>query len=113
MISSRKQSCSFVTLQINSRRHDYLPGISVLMHAMKELNVARRDRQAMGKRSFLVTPLGGAKILTRGTCSPGNSTGKKLSPKVKEIEPSGFQQNVRLEILKLAPQEQNLGQPRF
>ena len=44
---------------------------------------------------------------------PGNSTGKKLSPKVKEIEPSGFQQNVRLEILKLAPQEQNLGQPRF
>ena len=59
MISSRKQSCSFVTLQINSRRHDYLPGISVLMHAMKELNVARRDRQAMGKRSSLVTPLGG------------------------------------------------------
>ena len=30
-----------------------------------------------------------------------------------EIEPSGFQQNVRLEILKLALQEQNLGQPRF
>ena len=59
MISSRKQSCSFVTLQINSRRHDYLPGISVLMHAMKELNVARGDRQAMGKRSSLVTPLGG------------------------------------------------------
>ena len=45
--------------------------------------------------------------------NPGNSTGKKLSPKVKEIEPSGFKQNVRLEILKLAPQEQNLGQPRF
>ena len=59
MISSRKQSCSFVTLQINSRRHDYLPGISVLVHAMKELNVARGDRQAMGKRSSLVTPLGG------------------------------------------------------
>ena len=59
MISSRKQSCSFVTLQINARRHDYLPGISVLMHAMKELNVARDDRQAIGKRSPLVTPLGG------------------------------------------------------
>ena len=44
---------------------------------------------------------------------PGKSTGKELSPKVKEIEPSGFQQNVRLEILQLAPQEQNLGQPRF
>ena len=29
------------------------------MHAMKELNVARRDRQAMGKRSSIVTPLGG------------------------------------------------------
>ena len=58
MISSRKQSCSFVTLQINARRHDYLPGISVLMHAMKELNVARDDRQAIGKRSPLVTPLG-------------------------------------------------------
>ena len=38
---------------------------------------------------------------------PGKSTGRELSPKVKEIEPSGFQQNVRLEILKLAPQEQN------
>ena len=45
--------------------------------------------------------------------SPGKSSGRELSPKVKEIEPSGFQQNVRLEILKLAPQEQNLGQPRF
>ena len=44
---------------------------------------------------------------------PGKSTGKELSPKVKEIEPSGFQQNVRLEILKLAPQRQNLGQPKF
>ena len=44
---------------------------------------------------------------------PGKSIGRELSPKVKEIEPSGFQQNVRLEILKLAPQEQNLGQPRF
>ena len=59
MISSRKQSCSFVTLQINARRHDYLPGISVLMHAMKELNVARVDIQAIGKISPLVTPLGG------------------------------------------------------
>ena len=59
MISSRKQSCSFVTLQINVRRHDDLPGISVLMHAMKELNVARGDRQAIGKRSPLVTSLGG------------------------------------------------------
>ena len=59
MISSRKQSCSFVTLQINVRRHDYLPGISVLIHAMKELNVARGDRQAIGKRSPLVTSLGG------------------------------------------------------
>ena len=31
------------------------------MHAMKELNVARDDRQAIGKRSplLLVTPLGG------------------------------------------------------
>ena len=44
---------------------------------------------------------------------PGKPTGRELSPKVKEIEPSGFQQNVRLEILKLAPQEQNLGHPRF
>ena len=44
---------------------------------------------------------------------PGKFTGRELSPKVKEIEPSGFQQNVRLEILQLAPQEQNLGQPRF
>ena len=44
---------------------------------------------------------------------PGKSTGRELSPKVKEIEPFGFQQNVRLEILQLAPQEQNLGQPRF
>ena len=59
MISSRRQSRSFVTLQINSRRHDYLPGISVLKHAMKELNVARNDIQAIGKRSPLVTPLGG------------------------------------------------------
>ena len=40
---------------------------------------------------------------------PGKSTGRELSPKAKEIEPSGFQQNVRLEILQLAPQEQNLG----
>ena len=31
----------------------------------------------------------------------------------KNLPHSGFQQNVRLEILKLAPQEQNLGQPRF
>ena len=30
---------------------------------------------------------------------PGKFTGRELSPKVKEIEPSGFQQNVRLEIL--------------
>ena len=59
MISSRRQSRSFVTLQINSRRHDYLPGISVLMHVMKELNVARVDIQAIGKISPLVTPLGG------------------------------------------------------
>ena len=59
MISSRKQSRSFATLQINACRHDYLPGISVLMHAMKELNVARDDIQAIGKRSPLVTPLGG------------------------------------------------------
>ena len=44
---------------------------------------------------------------------PGKSTGRELSPKVKEIKPSGFQRNVRLEILKLAPQEQNLGQSRF
>ena len=44
---------------------------------------------------------------------PGKSTGRELSPKVKEIEPSDFQHNVRLEILKLAPQEQNLGQPRL
>ena len=58
MISSRKQSRSFVTLQINAGRHDY----------------------------------------------PRKSTGMKLSPKVKEIEPSGFEQNVRLETLKLAPQ---------
>ena len=47
------------------------------------------------------------------TFCPGKSTGRELSPKVKEIEPSGFQQNVRFEILQLAPQEQNLGQPRF
>ena len=44
---------------------------------------------------------------------PGKFTGRELSPRVKKIEPSGFQQNVRLKILKLAPQEQNLGQPRF
>ena len=75
MISNRKQSCSFVTLQINVCRHDYLPGISVLMHAMKELNVARGDRQAIGKRSPLVTPLGGkvfwerAPLSSRGTKS--------------------------------------------
>ena len=48
-----------------------------------------------------------------GNGNPGKFIGRELSPKVKEIEPSGFQQNVRLEILKLAPQEQNLGQPRF
>ena len=45
--------------------------------------------------------------------SPGKVTGRGLSPKVIEIEPSGFQQNVRLENLKLAPQEQNLRQPKF
>ena len=58
MISSRKQSCSFVTLQINAGRHDYLAGISVL-HAMRELYVTRDNRQAIGKISPLVTPLGG------------------------------------------------------
>ena len=48
-----------------------------------------------------------------GDAFPGKFTGRELSPKVKEIEPFGFQQNVRLEILSLAPQEQNLGEPRF
>ena len=45
--------------------------------------------------------------------SPGKPTGRELSPRVNEIETSGFQQNVRLEILNLAPQEQNLGHPWF
>ena len=40
---------------------------------------------------------------------PGKSSGRELSPNGKEIEPSGFQQNIRLKILKLAPQELNLG----
>ena len=47
----------------------------------------------------------------RDSIPPAKPTG--LSPKLKSIEPSGFQQNVRLVNLKLAPQEQNLGQPRF
>ena len=59
MISSRKQSCSFVTLQINARRHDYNWAGSSVQRAIKELYVTRDDRQAIGKRSPLVTPLGG------------------------------------------------------
>ena len=58
MFSGRKQSRSFVTLQINAGRHDYLAGISVLC-AMKEVYVARDDRQAIEKISPLVRPLGG------------------------------------------------------
>ena len=44
---------------------------------------------------------------------PGNPTGRGLTPKVKEIAPSGFLQNVRLVKVTLPPQEENLGQPRF
>ena len=44
---------------------------------------------------------------------PGNPTGWGLTPKVKEIAPSGFLQNVRLVKVTLPPQEENLGQPRF
>ena len=44
MISGQKQSCSFVTLQINAGRHDYLAGINVL-RAMNNERTLRRARQ--------------------------------------------------------------------
>ena len=46
-----------------------LESISVLMHAMKKLHVARDDRQAIAKRSprsSNITPLGG-KVFWGGT----------------------------------------------
>ena len=38
---------------------------------------------------------------------------RSITPKVKEIAPSGFLQDVRLVKVTLPPQEENLGQPRF
>ena len=48
MISDRKQSRSFVTLQINAGRHDYLAESSVL-RSIKKLYVTRDDEHAIEK----------------------------------------------------------------
>ena len=61
----------------------------------------------LGRAQPVIPPNEHNSLGSSGNGNPGKSIGRELSPKVKEIEPSGFQQNVRLEILKLAPQELN------
>ena len=64
----------------------------------------------------VVTPTAVSRYRGSRACGAAGHTtydNRGLTPKVKEIAPSGFLQNVRLVKVTLPPQEENLGQPRF